>query len=357
MIRKPTTNPSATALRARAFTLIELLVVIAIVALIVGITVPALSSARNLAKESATNSTINSLNMSISQFEAAEQRMPGYFSPEQMGDTQNASRGLSAMQNILLDLVGGPVPDDGSPISSDAIVVGPTTNDQVEVDLNLINLGEGGNNYFVPKESSFGVVQGGVTDADHAKLPDLVDAWGMPILAWAENDLAGPMNDDSDVVEFADLVAGGTNPAHYYWAQNAVYLNSAGLGLRQIAQRKPATDSSEPYSLIGFGGVTVERLAALLGSPSAPLNPQASAASILPRSGRGAIVLQSAGRDLVYLSNKDKGYKEIGGEFFYGRNLTPGSNVNSGQYPRDDGTTGSIDIVDGFDDIVSSSGN
>jgi prepilin-type N-terminal cleavage/methylation domain-containing protein len=356
MIRKPTTKPAAISSCERAFTLIELLVVISIVALIIGITVPALAAARNLAKESATNSTINSLVSAVGQFEAAENRMPGYFSPEEMGHMENTNRGMSAMQNVLLDLVGGPVASNsGGLVGSDALVVGPSSDSEVEVDLNLLNLGEGGKNYFVPKPNAFGLVDGGVNNADHKKLPDVVDAWGMPILAWAENDLAAPMVDGSSVLNFAQIDS-SAGLARYYWAQNSVYLSSSGLGTRRVSQIS-LPGSSDPSSLIGDGAATSTRLTAFLGSPNSALDADRGFDSILPRTGRGAIVFQSAGRDLVYLSDKDDGYKAVGGEFVFGRNLTPKGTVRAGQYPQKNGPDGSIDIVDGFDDIVSSSGN
>ena len=345
MSRKQTANLSTPKNPSRAFTLIELLVVISIVALIIGITVPALAAARNLAKDSSTGATINSLVQAVSQFQAAEHREPGYFSPEEMGDTQNTSRGLSAMQNIMLDLVGGPVASSG--LSRTAIRVGPTRASQVEVDLNLINLGEGGKNYLAPNPRSYVPVTGGVSIADHKKLPDIVDAWGMPILAWAENDLAGVMTDTSAVGDFAEIDS-SEGLARYYWAQNSVYLSSHGLGKFE--------KDMDHESLIGSGEVTAERLAAFLGSPNSAVRADATVGSILPREGRGAVVFQSAGRDQVYLAEKDDGYKALAGDLIFGRNLTPKNSVRSGQYLID-GVEQSIDIVDRFDDIVRSSGN
>src|ERR1044071_7678227 len=112
------------------FTLIELLVVILIIAVVISITVPAVGNARDLAKRTETQSMLGQLQQACGQFINSERRTPGYFSVKDMGSTDNdaapTGRGMSAMENILLDLFGiaGVAPAAGSnPVS-----VGPNSN-------------------------------------------------------------------------------------------------------------------------------------------------------------------------------------------------------------------------------------
>ncbi|MCA9271874.1 MAG: prepilin-type N-terminal cleavage/methylation domain-containing protein [Phycisphaerales bacterium] len=343
-------NPSRIA--RHAFSLIELLVVITIIAVVIAITVPALSGARDLARKSSTESSINSLVQGIGQFQADNQRAPGYFSPEDMGSPDNIDRGFSAMQNIMLELVGGPVEANGL-TATNLLRVGPIRNEQVFVDPALIGIGDKAKGYYTPDAKDYQPAQGVEATADHQKLPEVLDAWGMPILAWVENDLGSTMNDNSNIADFAQIKAGdASDPARFYWAQNAGALSSQKLGQRQIDQAGDSLLGTEVTEM-----ERVEHMAAFLGSPNSSVKTDATVRSILPRVGRGNVVFQSAGSDRVYLSDEDKGYGRIGGDFWFGRNLTPGNNVNSGQYDRKDGTKGSIDIVDGFDDIVTSAGN
>lgn len=335
----------------RAFSLIELLVVITIIAVVIAITVPALSGARELARKSSTQGKVQSLTAAIGTFSNDNDRPPGYFSQDEMGDTQNVTRGLTAMQNIMLDLIGGPVEAGSS--NPGLIEVGPIGGSTVDVDPALINVGSNAKGYYTPGAKDYQVVEGKVAVAEHQQLPEVVDAWGMPILAWVENDLASTMTETSVVDDFAQIVtpASSAAPARYYWAQNSGVLASTGLGPRRIDQRTA--------SLIGMDAASnlPDRLAAFLGSPSSMVKADANFRSILPRAGRGAVVFQSAGTDRVYLSSEDKGFGAVGGEFFFGRNFTPNNSITrDGQYLQKDGTQGSIDIIDGFDDILSSAG-
>ncbi len=337
----------------RAFSLIELLVVITIIAVVIAITVPALSGARDLARKAATEATVNSLVQAISGFQADNQRAPGYFSAEEMGNGGNIDRGFSQMQNIMLDLVGGPIESGAS--NPNALKVGPTRALEIDVDPSLINIGSNSKGYYTPDASDYKPVEGIEAIPDHMKLPDVIDAWGMPILAWAESDTGSIMNDQSDINSFAQISALQTSslpPARFYWAQNSGALSATVLGKRQVDQ---ATDS-----LLGLNVPDTERvehMTALLGSPNSSVKSDANYRSILPRVGRGEVVFQSAGSDRVFLAKKDSGYGRLAGQFVFGRNLTPNANINAGQYDRKDGTKGSIDIVEGFDDIVTSAGN
>ncbi|HED53375.1 MAG TPA: prepilin-type N-terminal cleavage/methylation domain-containing protein [Phycisphaerales bacterium] len=341
----------------RAFSLIELLVVIVIIAVVISITVPALSGARSLAKKSSSNAQIASLVTAVAQFQADNDRLPGYFSADEMGNGENATRGFTQMENIMLDLIGGPVESTGGIVASNAMKVGPTNSSEVTVDLDTINLGQGSKGYYTPDNKGYLPVDGQAANADHQKLPDVLDAWGMPILAWADNTTGPKMNANSSIQDFARINS-DTEPAHYYWNQNAGMLSSTALGTKQVQQAKPTPVNNRPWSLLGKGESNLEeRLTALLGSPAFAVDETVGVNSILPSAGRGGIVFQSAGADRVYLSRDDKGFGKLGGELIYGRNFTPKGSISQGQYELDDGTQGSIDIIAGFDDIVEGAGN
>ena len=335
----------------RAFSLIELLVVIVIIAVVISITVPALSGARSLAKKSSSNAQIASLVTAVAQFQADNDRLPGYFSADEMGNSENATRGFTQMENIMLDLIGGPVESTGGIVASNAMKVGPTNSSEVTVDLDTINLGQGSKGYYTPDNKGYLPVDGQAANADHQKLPDVLDAWGMPILAWADNTTGPKMNANSSIQDFARIDS-DAGSAHYYWNQNAGMLASTALGTKQVDENS--------LSLLGDSATSnekIERLTALLGSPAFAVDETAGVNSILPSAGRGGIVFQSAGADRVYLSRDDKGFGKLGGELIYGRNFTPKGSISQGQYELDDGTQGSIDIIAGFDDIVEGAGN
>ena len=341
-------SPDRSPLARRAFSLIELLVVITIIAVVIAITVPALSGARELARKSATESSVNSLVQAAAQFRTDEQRAPGFFSPEEMGDPDNVNRGLSSMQNIMLELIGGVVEED--PANTSQLEVGPRSGNgnTVFVDPALINVDKA-KSYYTPNADDYKPAQGTEASEDnHKELPEVHDAWGMPILAWVENDIGSVMNDNSVLSDFAQNETGeASDPARYYWAQNSAALRSAALGQRQTDQ--------DTGSLVGSGVAASDRavhMAALLGSPNSSVNGSANYRQILPRVGRGPVLFHSAGSDRVFVSSKDNGYNRLAGEFLFGRNLTPGDTVVRDPYPE-----GSIDILDAFDDIVTAAGS
>ncbi|MEO0716752.1 MAG: prepilin-type N-terminal cleavage/methylation domain-containing protein, partial [Planctomycetota bacterium] len=125
--------------RASAFTLIELLVVIAIIVVVISIVLPALAGARDVARKTATQQLIGNITNSVNIFSQDEGRVPGYFTPTEMGDRANGNtRGMTAMQNAMLDLAKGVVAEE----TADTILVGPapTAAGQVPVNLNLIGV-------------------------------------------------------------------------------------------------------------------------------------------------------------------------------------------------------------------------
>ncbi len=349
------------------FTLIELLVVIFIIIVLVSITVPALSSVRTSARVSETRGVIGGLAAACQAFELDSRNPAGYFAARDMGRPENETGGFSGMQNIMLDLAGGySVPNPTNPNTPPAPTgwskMGPDpTADGLWVWVNPDLIGAAnatGKQYFTPTAKNWRVVNanenGDRTSVGTNKLmPELVDAFGTPILAWNE-DTTGPKKITA-MNTFARENSGnqGVNAARFYRANNAAFLTEGvRVGTKALNQNR---------SLLRMG-ITANEMAAnltgFLGNPASALNANDTAvalADILPSAGRGSIVLHSAGRDGVYLSEDDKGAAVRGGgqELYYGLNFRTNAN---GQLTDPQGRPTSTDIISGFDDLVQAAG-
>ncbi len=312
-----------------AFSIVELLVVFFIIGMVLSILVPAISGVRQSARKASTSALMKDLQTASNQFSADRNgTTPGYFSPQQMGSRENRDRGFTAMQNVLLDLAGGVVSNGTRNLSdpcSDGgaiIEVGPEAGSIVRVSLNAIgsptkdlSRGTDVRAYFNPAQSGF--VKFCTTESratnvdDHRALPELVDAWGNPILAWQRDDRGGSST--------AFAAEDSQNVARFYWNSNAGILNARAVGrsLRDHSQYA----SGGLYSLIGGGAMSNASqnvvgnsgssgaLAALLGNPAFPVPGNTSPAQ--PASARGGLVFHSAGIDGWFLSSEDKGARAV----------------------------------------------
>ncbi|MBL0869939.1 MAG: type II secretion system protein [Phycisphaerales bacterium] len=314
-----------------AFSIVELLVVFFIIGMVLSILVPAISGVRQSARKASTSALMKDLQTASNQFSADRNgTTPGYFSPQQMGSRDNRDRGFTAMQNVLLDLAGGVVSNGTRNLSdpcSDAgaiIEVGPEAGADkvVRVSLNAIgsptkdlSRGTDVRAYFNPAQSGF--VKFCTTESratnvdDHRALPELVDAWGNPILAWQRDDRGGASSafaaEDSQTV------------ARFYWNSNAGILNARAVGRSLRDHNQYAAGGL--YSLIGGGAMSSSpqnvvgnsgnsgALAALLGNPAFPVPGNPSPAQ--PASARGGLVFHSAGIDGWFLSSEDKGARAV----------------------------------------------
>lgn len=347
----PAPRPSA---GRRAFSLIELLVVITIIAIVIAITVPAIGAARDLARATATSSQIQSLVTAVGSFQADQDRVPGYFNA---GDMSDNADGFTSMQNLILDLAGGTVGeqqgmDQGLP------EVGPGGEAVVYVNPALIGIdGANSKSYLGADGVDFQSVEGkNDVEPDNLIVPEIVDSWGMPIMAWAENEFAPRMSDleTPEIENFAteDEDAG---QARFYWRQNEPLLMATRLGEREADQTASVLNDADKSKV----------LTALLGSPASPTTSlrreitTANVSTFLPTTSKGSVVFQSAGRDRVYLSTEDRGYRQLSGMFEYPRYFSPTGEGSLGQnpWPNADNESGSRDIVGLFNDIVSSSAN
>lgn len=372
------------------FSLVELLTVIAIIALIIGLAVPALSGARDAGRRAATQALLNDVTNAAAAFRRDNgDRLPGYFSPAEMGRASNRNAGLSAMENAMLDLAGGAAVRSRANIPAGETaayvpayfdnVVGPNQDDAAWVNPGLIGSGEG--NYFTPP-GEFYVAQTNdgqvkqVGNAGHTaaegqpQLPDLVDSFGSPILLWvADTTSVISVNERQD---FGALSSSGARPALFYWNSNAAFLRSPSFG-RKSVDMTAAPEALSPTSLIGEGAMglvgtdqanVADHLGAFLGSPSYPNEGALSGASpytaAFPTRGRGDFIVHSAGRDGVPFAADDKGFKSLGGAGVLGTgtiNIRYGINFALPNNTRRnvDGVNTTVDFAGGFDDLLSAS--
>lgn len=335
--------------RRTGFSLIELLIVIVIIAIVIAIVLPSLGAVRNIGRKTATTTLIDDVIKAAARFQTDERNLPGYFSASEMGAVSNATRGMSDMQNLLLSLAGGIVTD---PTATGFVQVGPgsASTTWVKVKPELIGTETGGKLYFSPPAKYF-VAQTGAGQRngapDHATLPDLIDAFGTPILLWRENEVAlGAVSKTSD---FAS-VDSSTNVSRFYWNANSAHLSATAVGKKTINQ------STE--SIIGSGQTAMNRMASLmgvLGNPGSAIDPSLPFANVLPGQSRGKLIAHSAGIEGTYLGTSERGGKNaVGGVIRFGANIKDSSNNPH----KDSGGKNIIrDVLSEFDDVVGVGGS
>ena len=351
----------------RGFSLIELLVVIFIIIVIVAITIPALGIARKAARKHETQALLNKLGTAVVQFEGDNKRTPGYFSAREMGNPENANtRGFSGMQNLLLDLSGGVV-DPATPVTGTVVDVGPLPGpNTVKINHALIGVATAtSKTYFAPSRKAF-VTQDGTQGSrfgviEH-QFPELVDAFGTPILAWVQDPTAvQPIASVDDFVQVHAGLPAAPTPARFYLGSNSAFLTAGPLvGKRGVDQGDRSmlgtvewADTHAPQSLTG-----------LVGNPNSPLNiadTNVQMDAILPSAPRGSVVFHSAGEDGAFLPRdsggspivKDGGTAQCFDASSGEAVLHYGYNFSSGGISR---LPNSTDMVRVFNDLIHASG-
>lgn len=316
--------------RPGAFTLIELLVTVGIIVLLIGILIPTLGTVRNAARKTQAQSLATQVVNASQAFQSDKRRMPGYFSPDEMGNRTNAQNfGFTESENVLLDLVGGIVTDSSVTPGAqfNRFLVGPGEGDgftpgSLAVLVNLDNAisGSGSPGYLRLDDKALRPIEGqtsaarGVTDA--TRYIDLVDPFGMPMVIWRENKTADRASTNYNFgLPFAPNNPNAPNAAvaSFYWGSNAGYFLSTGLGDPPVPQTVDAVNTVGG-SILGADstqggprdvGVT---LAGILGSPSLArgqrLGSGAGQDFATPEAARGSIVVHSAGPDRVYFARR-----------------------------------------------------
>lgn len=348
----------------RAFTLVELIIVILIIAVVIAISLPALGMANQAAKKAKSQMLATNLGAAIAAYQSDHNRLPGHFSAAEMGAAANATRGFTTLENAMLDLMGGVVP---STSTGTLLQVGPDNNNTVTINLDIIGSNTTSNaSYFNPEKKAY-VAQDGVTGGlqasnqpDIQALPDLVDAFGTPVLLWIENPATKntivQSSTNTTGIPFARVDSGSNmnQPARFYWAANAGFLNTTQLGTIGRSQLMQAGD--DRFSLIGGGlpSTSLEQsLMGLLGSPTnanidlAGVAPQ----DIVPTDARGGFTIQLAGPDGIYVSSTDKGAARFSNDVIsYWQTWFVNSST---RVTNENGQPASEDlIIDAFDDFL-----
>lgn len=376
-----------------AFTLVELLVVIALIGILIGILLPALGGARKVARAQANRQLLTQMAGASAAFETDNRRAPGYFSPREMALLSNTGtgltdgRGMTAMQNVLIDLAGKDsvvIGTDFGTKNSDEYLkdVGPIDGtpqaSRVNVNPTLIGATK---SYFNPGKKSLvsfeagdsskprvGVMVTGRTD--NLQLPDLVDADGQPILAWQLDESCRlPIDLGTGSTSFVGRNSGadGSVASRFYWGSNAGILRSKAQGRQALDTIADGSSDERPnLSLLSINVTgsspadhtntgelaTLMAIAGNPGSPNASPDPKsANVNEILPGAPRGKIIFHAPGTDGVFLAQRqgNRFFVNNAKAVYYGMGIK-----DAGNTLRVDaaGKSTSINILDSFDDII-----
>lgn len=303
-------------LAGRAFSLTELLVSVSIVAIVTGLLLPSFAGARASARHAATVGLTNTVATAMSQFRQMNNRLPGAFSQDELASPTNLT-GFTSMENALLDLAGGVEPANGEVgensfelrLAGRGVRVNPQMigapdgpgylplaikgRDSLERYVNAVAPTEGGKHQVVDLARG----PGGSFD-----LPDVLDAWGRPIMLWAKNATAGRRPFFTSVHAPAGPDERG---ARYYWWTNRGYLAAPSQATRSAIGAVAPLDKC------------MRSLEAAIGDPMSPDPASGGQAwELVPLVAKGDFVLHAAGRDGVFMTNGGNtqvGYRYIGG--------------------------------------------
>ena len=304
----------------RGFTLVELLVVIAIIAILVAIALPAFSRVRTQARVSTTQTLMSSINSGVAQYQTDRRRLPGLFGAEEIGSDDNFvggwknRPGITSMENALIDLAGG-----GFSSQQELQDAGFAVEDAVEVELNDRIV------YIIPSlvgsvsETAYVDLGGDVlvaaegqnSNLEGSGIPDVLDAFGTPVMMWAQNEQAGRN------ASYAQDNTRANEKALFYWASNGSYaMSSFPRGSFNSLNNPPQGVAQYRRSLLSSFLVPGERervlsIMALTGNRAFPTtsseiaNPGGLGGGtevLVPAQPRGETVFVSAGPDKIYLN-------------------------------------------------------
>ncbi len=325
------TNRSTAGTDQRGFTITELLVVIGIIVVLVGILLPALGKVNQRAKRTQTASTMEDFVKACESFRQEFGYLPGLVPEEILA----ADPKISGTENVLLHLMGGGISEDhplfnAPQYSGWQVITFGSGNSQFRIRVNSSEVGKGPNiggkqytPFFTPREADICFCDGQIgwdgqpeqigSDTTN-RLPDLCDAWGMPILTLKAVRSVGNLVGEAN---------GGSAPRTQFLMDPIYpYLNSDSLG--EFGQSQAESILRTTTGLARHKTLAQIIRAPALGSPTQP-------ESGTPK---GSIVVISPGPDGIFFSRLDGP----------GSPTVPVINIVSGTY-------GSPEVVDRYDDI------
>jgi type II secretory pathway pseudopilin PulG len=304
------TRSSPTARRARlGFSLTELLVVIGIIVLLVGILLVALGQVQAKARRTQTESTMQQFLNACTAFQAENDRYPGVIPESVLVDPVNyvgtpAVPKISSTENALLDLLGGfrvlAPTDDTTPDSAAEVVYNDyladavTTSSDLEITWNVPGggvwklaidtrrIGEGPIINGKPRAPYFTPASNELVKLTNPanEIPDLVDAWGQPLLYLRQARERGPLLPDGSPTQ-SQFAAAGLWP----------YVKSDSLG--DLQQNQTTSGGNQRASILNTAPDGNATLAKFIAHPA------------IANQAKGGICLISAGPDGVYFSRVD----------------------------------------------------
>ncbi len=287
----------------RAFSMTELLVVIAIIAVLAGVLLVALKGVRQRALATQTQATMQEFSNACDSFQIEHGRYPGIMPEGIIAENPE----ISGTENALFDMMGGVVRGDHPNYLlgfteadgwEEIVVDTDTPLGKIKVNRQLIGNGPEINGkpyspYFTPKGDELVIANGQALPGDgpdigrHHLLPDLVDAWGQPIMYLRRTRPLGPLVGEDDEDSNPQFMFGTMKP----------YFYSGRLG--ELGQSQANPDKGSILRLAADDEKS-RIFAQIIRHPSFGVSDDS-----LNGTARGAYVLISAGKDGVYFSVAD----------------------------------------------------
>jgi len=309
------------------FTITELLIVIGIIILLIGILLPALGKVNERAKVAETNATMEEFAKACEAFRQEFGFYPGIVPEEILA----ADPQISGTENAILHLMGGAIDqndpefDQGPYVTWPQITFGSGPN-TFRIRYNVSEIGKGpriaGQSYapfFSPKSTELAPTTGQVLadgTADDKAIPDLLDAWGQPIMYLRAARGVG------------DLVGEYASGARNQFVIEPIYPYLLSDFLGELGQAQ-----ADSILRLNSGSNRAKTLAQLIRHPGFGNENQPNSGGAIGTA-KGKIVLMSSGADGIYFSQYDGP----------GTEAAPQTNIRTGSYAKP-GVVGDYDDV------------